>query len=272
MVKMLRSTFSHGDKYLKKQCKQPQNIIGGNDGVGVVEKVGGSCDVNVGDLVLVTGVPAPKGKVIRETNFDADFAKKVHAGTHWYSDAKEGYKFPEGDDRKYGSMQGCGSWSKLAVFDNQQVRSLGPKTEEHDSSLSGLSILGSVIGPAWSAVRKSAKLEAGDNVAIFGTDSLALTIAFMCVSMKLSKIVLVNTTDENTSLFEELGVHVIGHEGDVKAELMKLSPDGYDASFECHSFEKYGTIAIEIGHKGWGRALLLSNPESNESKISTRPF
>ena len=48
--------------------------------------------------------------------------------------------------------------------------------------------------------------------------------------------------------------------------------DGYDYTFESCSFAKWGTVALEVCHKGFGRCCLLSAPQDPEEKISTRPF
>jgi len=53
---------------------------------------------------------------------------------------------------------------------------------------------------------------------------------------------------------------------------MEISPDGYEYTFESSSFERWGTIALEICHKGFGQCLLMSQPQSGDGKIATRPF
>jgi hypothetical protein len=53
---------------------------------------------------------------------------------------------------------------------------------------------------------------------------------------------------------------------------MTISDVGYDYTFESCSFKWFGTVALEVCHKGFGRCALLSRPETEDETISTRPF
>jgi len=53
---------------------------------------------------------------------------------------------------------------------------------------------------------------------------------------------------------------------------MTISDVGFDYTFECSSFKRWGTVALEICHKGFGRCCLLSRPETEDESIKTRPF
>ena len=53
---------------------------------------------------------------------------------------------------------------------------------------------------------------------------------------------------------------------------MTISDVGFDYTFECSSFQKWGTVALEICHKGFGICCLLSRPQTEDETIKTRPF
>ena len=63
-----------------------------------------------------------------------------------------------------------------------------------------------------------------------------------------------------------------GEPTDVQKQLMTISDVGFDYTFECSSFKRWGTVALEICHKGFGRCCLLSRPETEDESIKTRPF
>mgnify|MGYP001558901888 CR=1 FL=1 len=110
---------------------------------------------------------------------------------------------------------------------------------------------------------------------MFGSNSLALIVAYaLKKSDQCEKVVVV--AEEHLKDFIESfdGIFVLddGEPTEVQKQLMAISTDGYDYTFECSNFQRWGTVALEICHKGFGRCCLLSRPQSGTEVIKTRPF
>mgnify|MGYP006890157833 FL=1 len=110
---------------------------------------------------------------------------------------------------------------------------------------------------------------------MFGSNSLALIVAYaLKKSDQCEKVVVV--AEEHLKDFIESfdGIFVLddGEPTEVQKQLMAISADGYDYTFECSNFQRWGTVALEICHKGFGRCCLLSRPQSGTEVIKTRPF
>ena len=93
-------------------------------------------------------------------------------------------------------------------------------------------------------------------------------------SDKCSIVVLVGAPHlrEFVESFDGIFVEDTGLPTDVQKHLMTISDVGFDYTFECSSFQRWGTVALEICHKGFGICCLLSRPQTEDETIKTRPF
>ena len=60
-------------------------------------------------------------------------------------------------------------------------------------------------------------------------------------------------------------------DGNVKAELLKMSKWGYDYTFDCTGVTKVMRDALEVAHRGWGESCVIGVAAAGH-EISTRPF
>lgn len=134
--------------------------------------------------------------------------------------------------------------------------------------------LGSVLATGLLGPSKVLKIDEGATVAIFGSNSLGLTL-LASVKTKNPELVVVVGAKEDQELFEKFGATYVVDEGDekeVQSKLMEISTDGYDYTFEAANFTRFGTAAIEICHKGWGKCALMTAGRNKDDTISTKPF
>lgn len=246
-VQMKYASFSKHDTLHHSYDSNAQYpFLAGYDGVGVVDEVGdGVEEYKKGDPVaifFVPGNPTLKGK----SNL-ADFAVKILSkGKFWKLPAHlEAYT----DDKSLAGFQGVGTWSQYAVFHAAHLTKLESEPTIKDAGL------GSVLATGLLAPSKVLQVDEEGTIAIFGSNSLALTLVQSLNKSSPKKIVVVGNSGDQ-ELFEKYGVTYILDEGeatDVQKKLMEESPAGYDFTFEATSFDRFGTPALEICHKGWGK-------------------
>ena len=239
--------------------------IGGYDGVGIVDEVGeGVEEFEKGDYVaifLVPGNPSLTGK----SNLSDHAVKILGKGKFWKLPAHlEAYS----DDKSIAGFQGVGTWSQYAVYHAGHLLKLDGEPNIKDAAL------GSVVGTGLLGPSKILHVDEDATIAIFGSNSLALTLV---ASLKNSapKLIAVVGAKEDQTLFEKFGATYVVDEGepsDVHKALLEVSKDGYDFTFEATNFERFGTVALEVCHKGWGKCALLTKSAEKDATISTRPF
>eukprot|EP00343_Euplotes_focardii_P008378 CAMPEP_0205822852 /NCGR_PEP_ID=MMETSP0206-20130828/14300_1 /ASSEMBLY_ACC=CAM_ASM_000279 /TAXON_ID=36767 /ORGANISM="Euplotes focardii, Strain TN1" /LENGTH=373 /DNA_ID=CAMNT_0053119477 /DNA_START=1 /DNA_END=1125 /DNA_ORIENTATION=+ len=265
-VQMKYATFSkHDGMQHAHDSNAEYPYLAGYDGVGIVEQVGeGIEEFEIGDYVsifLVPGNPSLTGK----SNLSDHAIKILGKGKFWRLPAHlEAYD----DDKNLAGFQGVGTWSQYAVFHAGHLLKLDGEPSLKDACL------GSALGTGLLGPSKILNIDEEGSVAIFGSNSLGLTLV-SSVKKTNPKLIVVVGAKEDQELFEKLGATFVVDEGepsDIHKSLMEISGDGYDFTFEASNFSRFGTVALEICHKGWGKCALLTKASEDDATISTRPF
>jgi Zn-dependent alcohol dehydrogenase len=248
LVRMKYATFSVHDKLqhgFDPSAEYP--YLAGYDGVGTVEEVGeGVEEFEKGDHVAVFIVPG--NRVISDkTNVNNEQVKVLNSGKFWsYSPHLKAYS----EEKEIKGFKGVGTWSQLAVFYAGNLMKLDHEPEVNDAGL------GSVLAVGLMSPDKVVNIdEEGANIAVFGSNSVALTLVSGLKRKNPASIVVVGHKDDQ-EVFEKLGAIYVVDEGeakDVQAKLMEISADGYDYTFETTNFSRYGAPSLEVCHKGWGK-------------------
>jgi S-(hydroxymethyl)glutathione dehydrogenase/alcohol dehydrogenase len=125
------------------------------------------------------------------------------------------------------------------------------------------------------AVINTAKVQAGDNVVVFGLGGIGLNVVQACRMVGANLIVGVDLNPARRELAEKLGMtHFVNPketEGDLVAHLVSLTKGGADYSFECIGNVKTMRQALECCHKGWGTSVIIGVAGAGQ-EIATRPF
>lgn len=265
-VAMKYATFSRHDLMQHAHCSHAQYpYLAGYDGVGTVEEIGaGVEEFEVGDHVAVFTVPGNYALSCK-TNISDPHAQVLSSGKYWNASQ---HLAAYSDDNSIAGFRGLGTWSQKAVFPVANLTKINHEPEVHDAALGSVLATG-LLGPS-----KVLKIEEGSAVAIFGSNSLALTLLAGVNRHKPSKVVVVGHKDDQ-ELFESKGaifIHDEGDERDVQKKLMDETADGYDYTFEATNFKRFGTVALEVCHKGWGKCALMTQSEDKDATVSTKPF
>ncbi|HEU5075558.1 MAG TPA: S-(hydroxymethyl)glutathione dehydrogenase/class III alcohol dehydrogenase [Polyangiaceae bacterium] len=125
------------------------------------------------------------------------------------------------------------------------------------------------------AVINTAKVQAGDNVVVFGLGGIGLNVVQGARMVGADKIIGVDTNPARRALAEKFGItHFVNPRevaGDLVPYLVELTGGGADYSFECVGNVKLMRQALECCHKGWGTSVIIGVAGAGE-EIATRPF
>jgi len=125
------------------------------------------------------------------------------------------------------------------------------------------------------AVINTAKVQAGDNVVVFGLGGIGLNVVQGARMVGADKIIGVDINPARRTLAEKFGItHFVNPKevaGDLVPYLVELTGGGADYSFECVGSVKLMRQALECCHKGWGTSIIIGVAGAGE-EIATRPF
>jgi len=125
------------------------------------------------------------------------------------------------------------------------------------------------------AVINTAKVQAGDNVVVFGLGGIGLNVVQGARMVGADKIIGVDINPARRALAEKFGMtHFVNPNevaGDLVPYLVELTGGGADYSFECVGSVKLMRQALECCHKGWGTSIIIGVAGAGE-EIATRPF
>src|ERR1700693_4853179 len=125
------------------------------------------------------------------------------------------------------------------------------------------------------AVIKTAKVEPGARVVVFGLGGIGLNVLQGARLAGAEMIVGVDLNPRRREIAEKFGMtHFVNpHEGQgcLVAYLVDLTKGGADYSFECIGSTKVMRQALECAHRGWGKSIIIGVAGSGQ-EIATRPF
>jgi len=124
-------------------------------------------------------------------------------------------------------------------------------------------------------VTNTAKVQAGDNVIVFGLGGIGLNVLQGARMVGARKIIGVDINNDKKEWGERFGMtHFVNPneiEGDIVEHLVKLTDGGADYTFDCTGNTIVMRQALEACHRGWGVSVVIGVAEAGK-EISTRPF
>lgn len=271
LVKILASGVCHTDAYTLSG-DDPEGVfpsILGHEGGGIVESVGeGVSSVAVGDHVIPLYTPecgeckfCTSGKTnlcqkIRETQGKGLMPDGT---TRFYKDGKPIYHY-----------MGTSTFSEYTVLPEISLAKVNKS-----APLEEVCLLGCGVTTGMGAVLNTAKVQAGDTVAIFGLGGIGLSAVIGAVMAGASRILAVDLNEGKFDLAKKLGatdcINPSKIDQPIQDYIVELTEGGVDFSFECIGNVDVMRSALECCHKGWGESVIIGVAGSGQ-EISTRPF
>ncbi|BBN81411.1 S-(hydroxymethyl)glutathione dehydrogenase [Pseudoalteromonas sp. A25] len=271
LVKITATGVCHTDAFTLSG-EDPEGVfpaILGHEGAGIVEAVGeGVTSVAVGDHVIPLYTPecgeckfCTSGKTnlcqkIRETQGKGLMPDGT---TRFYKDGEPIYHY-----------MGTSTFSEYTVLPEISLAKVNP-----DAPLEEICLLGCGVTTGMGAVMNTAKVQAGDTVAIFGLGGIGLSAIIGATMAGAKRIIGIDINESKFALATKLGatdvINPKNYDKPIQEVIVDMTDGGVDFSFECIGNVDVMRSALECCHKGWGESVIIGVAGAGQ-EIATRPF
>ncbi|MBB1273361.1 MULTISPECIES: S-(hydroxymethyl)glutathione dehydrogenase/class III alcohol dehydrogenase [Psychromonas] len=271
LVKVVASGVCHTDAFTLSG-EDPEGlfpVILGHEGGGIVEQVGeGVTSVSVGDHVIpLYTAECGECKFCKsgKTNLCSAVRETQGRGV-----------MPDGTSRFYKDGQpiyhymGCSTFSEYTVLPEISLAKVSK-----EAPLEEVCLLGCGVTTGMGAVLNTAKVEKGDNVAIFGLGGIGLSAIIGAKMAGANKIIGIDINESKFELAKQLGatdcINPKDYDKPIQDVIVEMTDGGVEYSFECIGNVDVMRSALECCHKGWGESVIVGVAGAGK-EISTRPF
>ena len=271
LVRIVATGVCHTDAYTLSG-KDPEGrfpTILGHEGGGVVEALGeGVTSVAVGDHVIPLYTPECG---------ECNFCKSGKTNLCQAIRTTQGQGLmPDGTTRfsKNGvpiyHYMGTSTFSEYTVIPEISLAKISK-----EAPLEKVCLLGCGVTTGIGAVSNTAKVKAGDTVAVFGLGGIGLAVIIGAVKARAERIIAIDINSEKFEIARQLGATDVVNPKDyvrpIQEVIIEMTGGGVDFSFECIGDVKVMRSALECCHKGWGESIIIGVAGAGE-EICTRPF
>jgi S-(hydroxymethyl)glutathione dehydrogenase / alcohol dehydrogenase len=271
LVRIVATGVCHTDAFTMSG-EDPEGIfpvILGHEGGGVVEQIGeGVTSVSVGDHVIPL-YTAECGKCKFCTSGKTNLCSAVR-------ETQGKGVMPDGTTRFYKDGQpiyhymGCSTFSEFTVLPEISLAKVSK-----EAPLEEVCLLGCGVTTGMGAVLNTAKVEAGDNVAIFGLGGIGLSAIIGAKMAGAKRIIGIDINESKYELAKKLGatdcINPKDYDKPIQDVIVEMTDGGVEYSFECIGNVDVMRSALECCHKGWGESVVIGVAGAGK-EISTRPF
>ncbi|MBC1936346.1 S-(hydroxymethyl)glutathione dehydrogenase/class III alcohol dehydrogenase [Listeria grandensis] len=271
LVKITDTAVCHTDAYTLSG-DDPEGVfpaVLGHEGGGIVIEIGeGVTSVAVGDHVIPL-YTAECGECEYCTSGKTNLCQAVREtqGKGLMPDGTT--RFSYNGEPIYHYM-GTSTFSEYTVIPEISLAKINP-----EAPLEKACLLGCGVTTGIGAVHNTAKVQAGDTVAVFGLGAIGLAVIQGAVQARASRIIAIDTNPDKFTLAKEMGatdfVNPKDHARPIQEVIVEMTNGGVDFSFECIGNTDVMRSALECCHKGWGESVIIGVAAAGK-EISTRPF
>jgi S-(hydroxymethyl)glutathione dehydrogenase / alcohol dehydrogenase len=271
LVKISHTGVCHTDAFTLSG-DDPEGLfpaILGHEGAGVVVEIGeGVTSLKAGDHVI----PLYTAEC-RECKFclsgKTNLCQKVRAtqGKGLMPDGTSRFSY---QDQNIFHYMGCSTFSEYTVVNEISLAKINPAAPHEKVCLLGCGVTTGI-----GAVHNTAKVKAGDTVAVFGLGGIGLAVIQGARQAKASRIIAVDTNPSKFALAKTMGatdcINPKDHAKPIQEVIVEMTDGGVDFSFECIGNVHVMRAALECCHKGWGESIIIGVAGAGQ-EICTRPF
>jgi S-(hydroxymethyl)glutathione dehydrogenase/alcohol dehydrogenase len=271
MVEIKATGVCHTDAYTLSGA-DPEGLfpcILGHEGAGVVVEVGpGVTSVKSGDHVIPLYIPECR-------QCEACVSGKTNLCTAIRATQGRGV-MPDGTGRFSLNNKMVHHYMGTSTFANYTVLpEISVAKVRADAPFDKICYIGCGVTTGIGAVINTAKVQAGDNVVVFGLGGIGLNVIQGARMIGANMIVGIDLNPEREAIARKFGAtHFVNPRqvaGDLVQHLIDLTKGGADFAFECIGNVKVMRQALECCHRGWGTCVIIGVAAAGE-EISTRPF
>lgn len=275
MIRITHTALCHTDAYTLSGA-DPEGVfpaILGHEGAGVVVKVGeGVTSVKEGDHVIPL-YTAECGECKFCTSGKTNLCQSVRAtqGKGLMPDGTSRFSYKGEPIYHY---MGTSTFSEYTVLAEVSVAKVSK-----DANPERTCLLGCGVTTGLGSVSKCAKVEKGDNIAVFGLGAIGLAVIQGAVKAGANKIIAIDINEDKFELAKQMGATECINPTDtdqtngkpVEQHIVDITDGGVEYSFACVGNTHVMRQALECCHKGWGESVIIGVAAGGE-EISTRPF
>lgn len=271
LVKITHTGVCHTDAFTLSG-DDPEGVfpaVLGHEGGGVVVEVGeGVTSLKPGDHVIpLYTAECGECKFCKSGKTNLCQAVRATQGKGLMPDGTT--RFSYNGEPVYHYM-GTSTFSEYTVCAEISLAKVNPQ-----APLDKVCLLGCGVTTGIGAVHNTAKVKAGDTVAVFGLGGIGLAVIQGAVQAKAGRILAVDTNPEKFTLAGEMGatdfINPNDYDKPIQDVIVELTDGGVDFSFECIGNVNVMRAALECCHKGWGESIIIGVAGAGQ-EIKTRPF
>ncbi|BGO98560.1 S-(hydroxymethyl)glutathione dehydrogenase [Rhodotorula toruloides] len=272
-IKVLYTALCHTDLFTLSG-DDPEGafpVVLGHEGGGIVESVGeGVTDVKVGDHVVpLYTAECRECKFCKSGKTNLCGAVRATQGQGKMPDGTRRFKC-KGKELLH--FMGCSTFSQYTVVSKYSVVAITDK-----APLDKACLLGCGLTTGYGAATKTANVQEGDNVAVFGLGAVGLAVIQGCKVRKAKQIIAIDTNPGKKDWAMSLGATDfinpldLGKDKSIVDVLVEKTDGGCEHTFDCTGNVQVMRQALEACHKGWGVSTIIGVAAAGK-EISTRPF
>jgi S-(hydroxymethyl)glutathione dehydrogenase/alcohol dehydrogenase len=241
----------------------------GHEGGGIVVEVGaGVTSLKAGDHVIPLYTPEC-GECKFCLSGKTNLCQKIRAtqGKGLMPDGTTRFSYQGQPIYHY---MGTSTFSEYTVVAEISLAKINP-----DALLEKVCLLGCGVTTGIGAVHNTAKVKAGDTVAVFGLGGIGLAAIQGARQAKAARIIAIDINPSKFELAKSMGatdcINPNDYDKPIQEVIVELTDGGVDFSFECIGNVNVMRSALECCHKGWGESIIIGVAGAGQ-EISTRPF
>jgi len=271
LVKITHTGVCHTDAFTLSG-DDPEGLfpaVLGHEGGGIVVEVGeGVTSVKVGDHVIpLYTAECGVCKFCRSGKTNLCQAVRATQGKGVMPDGTSRFSY---NGQPLYHYMGTSTFSEYTVVAEISLAVINPK-----APLEKVCLLGCGVTTGIGAVHNTAKVKAGDSVAIFGLGGIGLAAIQGAVQAKAGRILAIDTNPGKFALAQSMGatdcINPQDYDRPIQDVIVELTDGGVDFSFECIGNVDVMRAALECCHKGWGESIIIGVAGAGK-EIRTRPF
>lgn len=271
LIRLVATGVCHTDAFTLSGA-DPEGIfpsILGHEGGAIVEETGpGVTSVEVGDHVIPL-YTAECGECKFCTSGKTNLCSSVRT-TQGQGLMPDGTTRFSCNGKEVFHYMGTSTFSEYSVVADVSLAKINK-----EAPLDKVCLLGCGVTTGIGAVKKTAKVEPGASIAVFGLGGIGLSVVQGAVLAKAGRIIAVDTNPDKFEMAKLLGatdfVNPRDHDTPIQEVIVDMTDGGVDYSFECVGNVELMRSALECCHKGWGESIIIGVAGAGQ-EISTRPF
>jgi S-(hydroxymethyl)glutathione dehydrogenase / alcohol dehydrogenase len=259
-VRLAAAGVCHSDLHVVDgEWERPAGVVMGHEGAGWVEELGeGVTDLDVGDLVVLAWT-APCRTCDRCLNGEPWLCSRPDGGGHRLGPGLA--RLHRDDGEVIGAYSGIGTFGERQVVAASAAIRVDPRTPPEIAALIGCAATTGV-----GAVRNTARVRAGESVAVIGLGGVGLSALIAAVAEGAVPVTAIDTSPAKFELALRAGAHRTLVASDA------VQSAGADHVLECIGLVETVEAAIDLARPGGTVTLVGMTPQGQRAVLDVYRF